>query len=165
MRKQMKRIENNDEYKDYPIEYIERPKKSKIKPILLLVMVLAIGGIGYTIGANNKVINNVTNNSTTKAEKPVEATVEKGNYEVVSLKMIDSGSWYDAECTLRNTSDKTVEYAEATIKFVDENGDTVFSDWANTMNIEPGDTWHFVIYGLENKDAVKCELGKVTGFN
>ncbi|MDY3948900.1 MAG: hypothetical protein SOZ04_06080, partial [Bacilli bacterium] len=108
MRKQMKRIENNDEYKDYPIEYIERPKKSKIKPILLLVMVLAIGGIGYTIGANNKVINNVTNNSTTKAEKPVEATVEKGNYEVVSLKMIDSGSWYDAECTLRNTSDKTV---------------------------------------------------------
>ena len=87
------------------------------------------------------------------------------NYEVVSLEMIDSGDWYDAECTLRNTSDKTVEYAEATIKFVDENGDTVFSDWANTMNIEPGDTWHFVIYGLENKDAVKCELGKVTGFN
>ena len=160
MSKQIKRIGNNHEYKDYPIEYIEKPKKSKIKPILLLVVViLAIVG-AYTMGANNKAINSVT-----KSEKPAEATVKNDNYEVVSLEMIDNGDWYDAECTLRNTSDKTVEYAEATIKFVDENGDTVFSDWANTMNIEPGDTWHFVVYGLENKDAVKCELSKVTGFN
>lgn len=160
MSKKNKRIGSNYEYKDYPIEYVERPKKSK--PILLIVVViLAIVG-AYTMGANNKAINNVAN---TKAEKTAEATVDNDNYEVVSLEMIDSGDWYDAECTLRNTSDKTVEYAEATIKFVDENGDTVFSDWANTMNIEPGDTWHFVVYGLENKDAVKCELGKVTGFN
>ena len=103
--------------------------------IILSIFIITCTSLGCTDSTAN-----YQNGSTPTEEAPKEELTILDS----KLEQEEFGGWIVTGTAQSNTS---LDYAEVKVKYYDENGSLVYSDFTNIVDLAANEPWKFKVYG------------------
>lgn len=116
------------------------------KGVLVLITILALI---FVAGCTDNKTDYQEGNTEPASEQVTESTSTE---EVQPLLVINDNSLGKEEyggyiVTGSATANKDLSYAEVKVKYYDDSGALVGSDYTNIVDLDAGETWNFKVYG------------------
>lgn len=133
-----------------------------IKIIIAIVVIAAIGGIGYAIYYFT------TLNSINNAAKTISDVVEnisKDKFSLESSELVKGEFGLQSiEGTIKNNTNDTYSYVQVVFNLFDEDGNQMGTAMANINYLQANGTWKYKATALTTDDFARYELAEITGW-
>lgn len=146
-----------DAVKTPPVAPLTAQRRGCLPALLAAFALLSLAALAGACATSSNVVDPADPAAPTSVKAPDLELVEGWGWE-----RGDFGVRYIAG-SVKNNSDRKMEYVQVTFRLLDASGAQVGSTLANTTDLAPGGVWKFQAVVLEDR-ATKAQVTDLTGF-